>query len=181
MSSDNIFSNKNIEFNMIVAHERNYGIGNNGRIPWYITEDLKYFRDMTINHIVVMGRKTYDSIPSSRKPLKDRINIVLTNNPENYNSVDNLIYCKEDKLDFYLNYYHYHNAISKVFFIGGSEIYKKYMNKIDNLYVTFVDNEYTCDIFFPAYELQFNLVKIVNSIYSNSEGCYVVFRQYKRK
>lgn len=178
---DNIFSNKNIEFNMIVAHDRNYGIGNEGRIPWYITEDLKYFRDLTTNYIVVMGRKTYDSIPLPRRPLKDRINIVLTNNPENYNSVDNLIYCKEDKLDFYLSYYHNTKNINKVFFIGGSEIYKKYMNKVTNLYVTFVDNEYKCDIFCPPYELNFNLVKIVNSIYSNNEGCYVIFRHYKQK
>jgi dihydrofolate reductase len=181
MTDNNIFYNKNIEFNMIVAHDRNYGIGNHGNIPWYITEDLKYFRDITLNHIVVMGRKTYDSIPPIRKPLKNRINIILTNNPENYKSYDNLIYCKEDKLDYYINYYYNTNNINKVFYIGGSEIYKKYLNKINNLYVTYVDNDYKCDIFFPPYELQFNLVKINNSIYSNNENCYVIFRHYKPK
>jgi len=126
-SHDNIFSNKNIEYNMIVAHDNHYGIGNEGRIPWYISEDLIYFRDITLNNIVVMGRKTYDSIPSTRRPLKDRINIVLTNNPENYNSTDNLIYCNEGNLNYYIDYFNKMNNINKIFFIGGSEIYKKYM------------------------------------------------------
>ena len=181
MSSINIFYNKNVELNMIVAHDSKYGIGNEGHIPWYISEDLKYFRETTIGHIVIMGRKTYDSIPSSRKPLKDRINIVLTNNPENYNSNDNLIYCREDKLDFYIDYFYKNNNISKVFFIGGSEIYKKYMNIVNNLYITYIDKEYKCDAFFPTYENRFNLINIVNSIYSNTEGCYVIFRHYKQK
>ncbi len=178
---DNIFYNKNIEFNMIVAHDINYGIGNDSRIPWYISEDLKYFRDITLNNIVVMGRKTYDSIPSTRKPLKNRINIVLTNNPEIYKSQDNLVYCNEDKLEFYLNHFCETNKINKVFFIGGCEIYKKYMNNVDNLYVTYIDKEYECNIFFPPYEQKFVLTEIINSIYSNTEGCYVIFRHYKPK
>jgi|688.fasta_scaffold310550_2 dihydrofolate reductase len=180
-SYKNIFSNKNIEYNMIVAHDSYYGIGNEGRIPWYISEDLIYFRDITLNHIVVMGRKTYDSIPSTRKPLKDRINIVLTNNYENYQSSDNLIYCNESKLEYYIDYFNKMNNINKVFFIGGRAIYKKYMNIVDNLYITNVCKDYKCDVFFPEYENNFYIFKIVKTLYSSNEDCNVVFRHYKPK
>ena len=54
-------------------------------------------------------------------------------------------------------------------------------NIVNNLYVTYVDNIYKCDTFFPTYEIHFNLVKIVNALYSKNEGCDVIFRHYKQK
>jgi dihydrofolate reductase len=181
MTDNNIFSNKNIDINMIVAHDKDYGIGNEGRIPWYISEDLKYFREITLNSIVIMGRKTYFSIPINRRPLKDRINIVLTNNPDTYQSSDNLIFCRDDTLNNYIDYFNKVHNINKVFFIGGSEIYKKYMNIVNNLYITYVDKSYNCDVFFPNYDQKFYIFKIVNALYSDSEGCDVIFRHYKPK
>lgn len=173
MSTD-ITSYPNVEFNMIVAHDINRGIGNEGRIPWYISEDLIYFRKLTENNIVVMGRKTYESIPSNRRPLKNRINIVLTNNPEQYESGYNLIYTDERRLFYWIGILNN----SKVFFIGGSEIYKKYMNMVNNLYVTYINKIYGVDVFFPLYDNEFKLNNIIKSIYSESENCDVIFKHY---
>ena len=69
-----------MEIKFIVAQSKNRVIGNNNTIPWYVPEDLKRFRDLTLHSIVVMGRKTFESLPNG--PLKNRINIVITNNPK---------------------------------------------------------------------------------------------------
>jgi dihydrofolate reductase len=166
------------EINMIVAHDRNLGIGNNGRIPWYISEDLKYFKNLTKDSIVVMGRNTYDSIPSTRKPLKDRINIVLTTTPDRYKSHDNLIYTNDSQLYYWINHFCKTNLYKKVFIIGGQEIYKKWINKVDNLYVTYIDNTYVCDVFFPNYKENFVLNNVIKEDYSEQEGCYVKYMNY---
>jgi dihydrofolate reductase len=181
MSVDTISYNKNIEINMIVAHDRNYGIGNEGNIPWYISEDLKYFRNLTQTHIIVMGRKTYYSIPSTRRPLPNRINIILTNNPEKYISNEKVVFCNELQLISYINYFNKTYNNHKVFFIGGTEIYKRYMNIVDNLYITYIDKEYKCDTFFPQYDNSFNLYSTINNTYSESESCYITFKHYKPK
>ena len=62
----------------IVAISDNLAIGEKDMIPWYLPIDLKYFRDITIGHTVIMGRKTWDSIPKKFKPLEYRLNIVIT-------------------------------------------------------------------------------------------------------
>lgn len=168
---------KSYEINMIVAHERNQGIGNHGRIPWYISEDLKHFRNLTKDSIVVMGRTTYDSIPSSRKPLKDRINIVLTRTPHNYRSYDNLVYTDESRLFDWINHYRNTTEYKKVFIIGGQEIYKKWINRVHNLYVTYVDKSYDCDVFFPNYKEHF-VLNSVKKDYSEQEGCIVNYTHF---
>jgi dihydrofolate reductase len=166
-----------MELNMIVAHDKNHGIGYENKIPWRIIEDLKHFRTTTFFSIVVMGRKTYESIPAGKKPLDNRINIVLTNYPEKYKSESNLIYCKQESLKFYIDLYHKISSMKKVFFIGGSEIYKKYIKDVKNLYVSYVDKEYKCDTYFPKYDEQF-LLKTYNTIYSKQEDCAVIFKHY---
>jgi dihydrofolate reductase len=165
------------EYNMIVAHDINRGIGNQGRIPWYISEDLKYFRELTEFSTVVMGRKTYESIPANRRPLKNRMNIVLTKDKNLYRNDNNLIYTNEDKLFYWI---HLLNN-NKVFFIGGYEIYKKWMSLVDNLYVTFINKSYECDVFFPKYENDFKLKQIINNIYSENEECDIIFKHYIQK
>jgi len=177
MSLDIKSYRENVEYNMIVAHDINRGIGNNEKIPWYISEDLIYFRQLTENNIVVMGRKTYESIPLNRRPLKNRINIVLTNNPSLYENQHNLIYSDEKRLFYWINILN----STKVFFIGGAEIYKKWMNLVHNLYITYVNKSYECNIFFPPYENYFKLKNNIKSIYSEYEQCDVIFKHYVPK
>jgi dihydrofolate reductase len=121
-----------------------------------------------------MGRKTYESIPINRRPLKNRMNIVLTKDKNLHRNEENLIYTDEDKLFYWI---HLLNN-TKVFFIGGYEIYKKWMSLIDNLYVTFINKLYECDVFFPSYESDFKLKQIINNIYSQNEQCNITFKHY---
>jgi len=111
------------DFEMLVAVDNNNAIGSNNTIPWYIPEDLKRFQDITKNNIVVMGRKTFESLPNGK--LKNRINIVITNNITNKNTEPHLIFT---------NMNNFHTIIDniknnkKVFIIGGSEIYNLFYN-----------------------------------------------------
>ena len=76
-------------FELIVAIDENCGISKDGRIPWHIPEDLHFFKTKTQHHIVIMGKKTFDSIG---KPLKNRLNIVLTRSPDEKPYYSNVIY-----------------------------------------------------------------------------------------
>lgn len=76
--------------NIIVAHSwPEYGIGMQNKLPWCISADLKRFSDITTNNIVIMGRKTWESLPDKVRPLPNRLNIVITNNPNNYYTTNN--------------------------------------------------------------------------------------------
>ena len=99
---------------------------------FYIPEDLKRFYELTNNNIVIMGRKTFDTL---KKPLKNRINIVITRNT-NYQNSNNLFYCKLENLDNILNILDILNK--KIFIIGGYEIYNTLINKCNKLYLTIV-------------------------------------------
>lgn len=134
---------------LIVACTKDGVIGCNNMIPWYIPEDLKYFRNTTINNIVIMGRKTFESLPNGY--LKNRINIVLTNkkitNPNviftNYENIFSII----EKLQT--------EETKKIFIIGGSEIYRLFFNYCDTIHLTVIDNTITGDIIFPYQIKQF--------------------------
>ena len=76
-------------FNIIVAHSYpEYGIGSDNKLPWHISQDLKRFKELTTNKIVIMGRKTWDSLPDSFRPLPNRFNIIITRHIDNYNDTD---------------------------------------------------------------------------------------------
>ena len=127
--------------NLIVAKAKNNAIGKSGKIPWNIPEELQYFKEKTINSVVIMGRKTYESIG---KPLDQRINIIISNN--NVFSEENCFTVKS--LD---------EAISlakrfdkEIFIIGGERLYKEAIDIVDRMYITevFVDVK-EADAFFP--------------------------------
>ena len=91
--------------NFIVALDNKYGIGIDNTIPWHLKDDLKQFKNLTENNIVIMGNNTYNSIPDKYRPLSNRLNLVLTNNKrllENNHEINNLYYFnfkyEEDKL-----------------------------------------------------------------------------------
>jgi dihydrofolate reductase len=124
--------------NIIVACDEEYGIGKENNIPWNNKEDLKHFYNCTKGSCVIMGRKTWDSIPN--KPLKHRDNIVISRT---------LIsdQCKVfDDINKVMDYIQKYNS---VWIIGGSEIYKLFINKIDYVYLTIQQGIYNCDTFFP--------------------------------
>jgi dihydrofolate reductase len=125
--------------NIIVACDENYGIGKDNKIPWSNKEDLNHFYNCTKGTCVIMGRKTWESLP--HKPLKERDNIVLsktliTNECKVFGDIIELT-----------NYITKYNT---VWIIGGSEIYNLFINhKIDYIYITIQKGIYECDTFFP--------------------------------
>lgn len=145
-------------FEILVAVDNNNVIGynnnNNNNIPWYIPEDLKRFQDITKNNIVVMGRKTFESLPNGK--LKNRINIVITNNITNKNTESDLIFTNIN------NFYTIIDNIcknKKIFIIGGSEIYKLFYNNCKIIHLTKVYLESNGSIYFP---ININDYKIIN-------------------
>ena len=128
----------------IVAMAENRVIGHAGTIPWHLPEDFKFFKATTIGHAILMGRKTYESIG---KPLPGRENIVLSRTmPETYGvtvirSLDDLIEPTDGK---------------DLFVIGGEEIYRLLLPRVQELYVTKVPRTIEGDTHFPNFESQFD-------------------------
>lgn len=124
----------------IVACSENRVIGVDGELPWHIPEDLKRFKRITSNCIVIMGRKTHESIG---KPLPNRVNIVVTRQPDYYSEGCLTASSIEDALKATeLN-------DEEVFIIGGGEIYKQSMDLVDTIYMTQVHTDILGNAFYP--------------------------------
>lgn len=129
--------------NIIAAADRNWAIGKDGGLLYHLPQDMRFFRETTQNSVVVMGRKTLESFPGGR-PLKNRVNIVLTRNKE-YEK-DGVIICHDaDKLPEILKNY----PEKEVFVIGGEEIYRLLLPMCNKAYITKIDKEADADSFFP--------------------------------
>jgi dihydrofolate reductase len=134
------------------------GLSKDGSIPWKSKKDLKFFYNKTKNNVVIMGRNTYFSLPDEVKPLKNRLNIVLTNNIDKYNNVDshdNLIFTNNDKIyeliinnrEKYLERYPFLISDFKIFIIGGKNIYEQFIPLCKTIWVTKIKKSFDCDLF----------------------------------
>ena len=129
--------------NLIAAVDKNWGIGKNGKLLISIREDMEFFKDKTTGNVVVMGRKTLDSLPGGR-PLKDRTNIVLTKN-KNFEK-EGVIVCRSvEELEEKLKEY----DPESVFCIGGGAIYKMLLPLCDTAFITKIDYAYDADTYIP--------------------------------
>jgi dihydrofolate reductase len=127
----------------IVAIDKNRVIGKDDDIPWYLPADLKYFKRRTLNHHIIMGRKTFESIG---RPLPKRTNIVVTRNPFFVASSCLVAGSLQEAIDLARN-----NGEDEAFIIGGGTIYEQAMPLIDRLYLTEVDTAVeNGEVFFPA-------------------------------
>lgn len=131
----------------IVAIDNNWGIGKDGDLLFRIKEDMKFFREMTIGKVVVMGRKTFDSLPNGQ-PLKNRINLVITSEPRESN--DNVVFGTMDQIQKEINKY----DTNDIFIIGGASIYKQFIYLCSIVYVTHYDKVCEADTYMPNLELQ---------------------------
>lgn len=133
-----------MKISMIAAiASENRALGKNNELVYHISEDLQRFKRLTSNHLVIMGRKTFESIG---KPLPNRINIVVTRNP-NF-SVENVVVTHS--LDEALRLAELKGE-SEAFIIGGGQIYEEAIGKADKLYLTIVEGSPDADTFFPDY------------------------------
>jgi len=131
---------------IIVAMDEKRVIGKNGDIPWHYPEDMKHFREKTTGNAVLMGRKTYFSIPEEFRPLEDRKNIVLTgSNPDLPGKVE-----KAGSLEEAWRIGERHSE--KLFIAGGSSVYRQTMEEADRMMVTRIHEEYDGDSYFPEWK-----------------------------
>jgi dihydrofolate reductase len=139
-----------VKLAIIAALSRNRVIGKDGKLPWYLPEDLRRFKQLTTGHTVLMGRKTFESLG---KPLANRRNIVVSSKPvpglECYPSIDAALKALESE--------------DLVFILGGGQVYSQLLERADYLYLTIIEREIEGDTFFPSYEhligTMFQLVK----------------------
>jgi len=136
--------------NIIVAVDSNWGIGYKNKLLQIIPEDLKLFKQLTNNKIIIMGRETFESLPN-KQPLRNRINIVLSRN-KNFIDVSNknkqlIVYQSIDELFMKLkNVIHYNS--NKIFIIGGESVYKQFIPYCEKAYVTKINKSYKADRYF---------------------------------
>lgn len=120
-------------------------IGNENRIPWYLPEDLKNFQRLTLNNTVIIGRKTYDSLPEKYRPLLKRNNVVVSRNMV---EKEGILVCRslEEAIEKAKSFE------KEIFIIGGSSIYQQAIPIADRMYLTRVKNNYPGDSYFPKFE-----------------------------
>ena len=129
---------------IIAAMDEEKTIGKNGEIPWHYPEDLKHFRKLTTGNSVIMGRKTYFSLPEDFRPLPDRENIVLTRGDPEIDESVKVVNSLEEA---------YESAESeKVFIAGGASVYKQTLKEADNMVLTRVPGKHDGDTFFPDWD-----------------------------
>ena len=126
---------------LIAAVGKNGVIGDHGKIPWHLPADFKHFKETTMGHPVIMGRKTYESIG---KPLPGRINIIVTRQ-KGYAAQDCTTVGTLDEAFSAAQA----SGTDEVFVIGGAEIYKEAMPRAQKLYLTEVEGNFEGDAFFP--------------------------------
>ncbi|MBQ3546513.1 MAG: dihydrofolate reductase [Lachnospiraceae bacterium] len=129
--------------NLIVAVDKNWAIGNKGKLLVSIPEDMKFFRETTTNNVVIMGKNTLLSFPNGL-PLKNRVNIVLTSD-KNFTAKDAIIVHDMEEALLELKKYNTEN----VYVIGGSSVYEQMLEYCDTAYVTYIDYSYEADRHFP--------------------------------
>lgn len=134
-----------MKVSMIVAVAENGVIGNNNQLPWYLPEDLKYFKRVTMGKPIVMGRKTFESIG---KPLPGRTNIIVTRN-KNYSAEGIKVVTSIKEAIALANDIAVLDGANELMVIGGAQLYADILDEVDRLYFTEVHAEVEGDAFFP--------------------------------
>jgi dihydrofolate reductase len=124
---------------IIVAMDKNKGIGKNNGLPWYLPSDLMYFKRVTMEHTIVMGRKTFDAIG---KTLPRRKNVILTRDL-NFTADGCDVIHEVEEIALYTG---------EVFVIGGADIIRQCMGMVNRIYLTYIDEVFDCDTFLDAFQ-----------------------------
>lgn len=154
---------------VIAAIATNRVIGHGNQLLWHIAEDMKYFREVTRGHVVVMGRKTFESIG---RPLPNRLNIVITRDQSF--SAEGVMVCHslEEALDFARQ-----NESEEIFIIGGAQIYTQALPFTDRLYLTVVHKNFEGEAVFPEHK---EFTKVVSQKDSRDENVEYTFLVLER-
>ncbi|MFA5878723.1 MAG: dihydrofolate reductase [Candidatus Margulisiibacteriota bacterium] len=184
MNQSNFLSQ--FKFNIIAAIDQDKGLGKNNAIPWHLKGDIQYFKELTLktqnpNNInaLIMGRKTWDSLPQKFRPLPNRLNVILSRN-----LVLNQDYAiTAESLDIALerikNFAY--KKIEDIFIIGGATVYKEAINHAcsQTLYLTRVLGKFNCDTYFPDFQDKFQR-KTVSRFFEDA-GIKYSFEVYEKR
>lgn len=157
---------------MIWAESKNHVIGVNNALPWHLPEDLKHFQEVTKNQAVIMGRKTWESLPERFRPLPDRLNIVVSREFHE-NGVNTMwVSSVQDALLVARS-----SGVQEVWFIGGAMLYNEALPFVNILQRTVVNVEVEGDVFMPIIDEKFVLVSSSDEMVSKT-GLGYVFETY---
>lgn len=159
----------------IVAVDNNWGIGKDGCLLCNIPGDMKYFKDKTLGKVVVMGRTTYESLPG-KKPLKGRVNIVLSRNADFH--PEGCIKCRSmGELFKVLESYN----MDDVFIIGGEDVYRQFIPYCSGHLVTKINGNFGADKHFDNLDKRDDLELVEESDPQHENGVEYRFTEYRRK
>lgn len=158
---------------LISAYSLNRVIGKDNSIPWYYPSDLKHFKKATAGKTVIMGRKTFES-KGMPKPLPNRRNIVVTQNKDYQTpySVE-IVNSLQEALDLSA-------SDEEVFVIGGANLYKEALDKVDKIYITIIGKEFSGDTYFPEFDWNnFDITKETHIVEEETKLTFI--EAYRRK
>lgn len=160
---------------LIYASDLNGCIGINNTLPWHIPSDLKRFKELTSGCIVVMGRKTYDSLPTSSKPLPNRFNVIVSRTLGDLDR--NMTFIEENVLVIRdLEYYLTHvSKTTNVWIIGGAQIYEKAIPYVEEVHHTEINTEIEGDAFFNIHN--YPEFKIIQKTAHPDNYLYTIYRK----
>lgn len=155
--------------NMIVCKNNFDYIGKDNKMLYHIPKDLAFFKRKTVNHVIIMGRKTFESLPGM---LPNREHWVITRDPSfnkarSFNSIDDVLEAIDPNVDYYI--------------IGGGEIYKQFMPYADCLYITEVDDFKVGDVRFPSIDLTKWSLSVSRIDIDEKSNLTLRFKKYLRK
>lgn len=161
--------------NIIVAADKNWGIGYKGNLLTHIKEDMKFFKEMTVGKAVIMGRETFLSLPG-QKPLPDRENFVLTTNHEFKADGVNICSSMEEAIEKAKETF----KDEDIFFIGGERVYRDSEKYADTAYITKIDEEFEADRFIINFDESKNWHIKEENMLKTEKGLYITFATYKK-
>ncbi len=127
---------------LIVAMDKNRLIGADNRLPWRLPDDMAWFKEKTMGKPVIMGRKTYQSIPKRFRPLPGRHNIVVTRNRDFTSPGCTVVYSIDAAIAAA-------GDVDEVVIVGGAQLYEQCLSQVTRIYLTLIDAEFDGDAYFP--------------------------------
>lgn len=159
---------------LIVAMANNRVIGKNNDMPWHLPNDLRHFKETTLDHTIIMGRKTFDSLG---RVLPKRKHIVLTRSEHTFPDEVTVLHHIDDLLAYVEK-----NKDEEMFVIGGGQLFEIMLPHVQKMYITLIDETFEGDVFFPAFDKkEWNLISEQKGVKNEKNPYDYYFLVYERK
>lgn len=160
----------------VLACDMQGGIAKEGVIPWHIPDDLRVFRSMTLENVVIMGRKTYDSLPAKNRPLPNRVNIVVTNSAVEDETVVTRFMNLEQVKQYIVN-----NSELELWLIGGAALLAELerADLVDAYLLTIIHKSFECDTKIDLDRIRFYKSRLVFDTYDRSHNELMYHIEYR--